>query len=164
MKEKRSFLLNKSGWIFVALLLLLILSAGCFSKVSNNFKIDSLSTASSIKFTNGQRDWRDYTQQRTFPSGYSGEFWVVFSFSNMLQNGAIKIAGNIYIYSGEEIKSQKRKDVNLINSTDNNLYWGDNFDISTYPDGEYAVFFMITDLITETTVGTKTNFTIGGVN
>lgn len=82
----------------------------------------------------------------------------------MLHNGAIKISGNIYIYSGEEVKSQKRKDVNLINSTDNKLYWGDNFDISSYPDGEYAVFLMITDLITETAVGTETNFTIGGVN
>lgn len=166
MKENLRVLLKKSGYILIAgLIFFLALPTGCsgpVSSASNAITIDNLTTASVVRMTNGQRDRRTYGQKKSFPSGYSGEFWVMFSFSNMLHNKAIHVFARIYIYSGDESKIQKNKEFNLTDSTDNTLYWGENFDISTYADGDYAVFLMMDDLISGTTVGTKTDFTIGG--
>jgi hypothetical protein len=168
MKEKMIGLMRKGGWILITgLMFLSVLPAGCFSQpsnTSNSLKINYLDTASDVAVTNGQRDWRNYDQKKIFPSGYAGELWIMFGFSNMLHNRETKIKTEIYIYSGEEIKDRKYKEADLSDSNDNTLFWGDTIEISTYPSGNYSVILMITDLITGVRVGTKTNFIIVGTS
>jgi hypothetical protein len=163
--KKGSPLHWKYGWILMALLLIISLTptacsrtAGAAGKV---LIVDNLVTASAIKTINGQKDWRNYTQMKNFPSGYNGDFFVVFSYSNALHNGTINTKGNIYIVSNGVSVDQKIRDVYLTESTDNQLFWGDSFDISKYTDGTYTVVVTITDLLSGASASIKNTFTVG---
>jgi hypothetical protein len=120
-----------------------------------------VATASNVTTTNGQLDWRQYTQQNTFPSGYSGGLWVMFSFSNMLHEKAVNIKADIYLISNGETKAVKNKAASLTDATDNSLWWGDVFDISAFPDGDYTAIVTITDVIAGTAAAQMTTFNIG---
>ncbi len=165
MKDTLSGLLRK-GWLISisSLILLSLLPAGCANTdlQKNAFKVDSVDTASSVTLTAGQRDWRNYVQQKSFPSAYSGEFWVMFNFSNMLHDQVTRVKINIYIVSQGELKAEKNKEVNRTNSSDDKLWWGDIFDISNYPDGDYSVIVTMTDLIAGTSASLTTTFKVGG--
>ncbi len=159
MKDIRSGLLWKSELIVISSLILLsLLLSGC----QNAFKVDSVDTASSVTLTGGQRDWRNYVSQKSFPSGYSGELWVMFNFSNMLHDKVIRVKANIYIVYNGELKAEKNKEANITDSSDNKLWWGDIFDISNYPDGDYSVIVTMTDLIAGTSASLTTTFKVGG--
>ncbi len=138
--------------------MLSVLLNGCGS---NAFKVDSVDTASSVSITNGVLDWTKYTIQESFPSGYSGDFWVMFSFSNMLHNGITNIKANIYIVSNGELKAEENKEADISNSSDNKLWWGNSFDIGNYTDGDYSVIVTVTDLIAGTSASERTTFHIG---
>jgi len=145
------------------LILLCLLLIGCANQAQNALKVDRVDTASSVTLTSGGlRDWREYTLQRSFPSGYSGEFWVMFSFSNMLHDRTIHVKANIYIVSNGELKAEENKEANITDSSDNKLWWGNSFDISSYPDGDYSVIVTVTDLISGTSASLMTTFKIGG--
>jgi len=131
------------------------------AQTQNNLKVDKVDTASSVTLTNGLRDWRNYVVQESFPSGYSGEFWVMFSFSNVLHDRKTHIKANIYIVSDGELKAEENKEANITDSSDNKLWWGNMFDISSYPDGNYSVIVTLTDLISGTSASLTTTFKIG---
>ncbi|MBT9161248.1 MAG: hypothetical protein AAGB97_02950 [Dehalococcoidia bacterium] len=163
MKEIRSGLMRKGWCIFISSLILLSLSpAGCANTDTQNaFKVDSVDTASIVTLSGGQPDWRNYVSQKSFPSGYSGEFWVMFSFSNMLHDKTTRVKANIYIVSQGELKAEKNKEANITDSSDNKLWWGNRFDISNYPDGDYLVIVTMTDLIAGTSASLTTTFKVG---
>lgn len=164
MKDTLRGLLRK-GWLISisSLILLLLLPAGCANNDTQNaFKVDNVDTASSVTLVGGQQDWRNYVPQKSFPSAYSGEFWVMFNFSNMLHDKVIRVKINIYIVSQGELKAEKNKEVNITNSSDNKLWWGDIFDISNYPDGDYSVIVTMADLIAGTSASLTTTFKVGG--
>lgn len=135
-----------------------------FLQNHTSLSVDKLDTASSVTSTNGQIDWRNYTQKDTFASGYSGEFLVMFSFSNALHNKTVNVKGDIYIVSNGVLIDSKNKDVNQTTATNNTLFWGDNFDISKYADGDYMVVINLTDLISGTSTSATNTFKIGGSN
>jgi hypothetical protein len=163
MKAKQSGLLWKSGWIVISCLILLsLLLSGCANHAQNALKVDTVDTASSVTLTGGVPDWRNYVSQESFPSGYSGEFWVMFNFSNMLHDSKTHIKANIYIVSQGELKAERNKESNLTDSSDNRLWWGDSFDISLYPDGDYSVIVTVTDLISGTSASLTATFKVGG--
>jgi hypothetical protein len=141
--------------------LLGLLLIGCAKPSQNALTVDRVDTASSVTRTSsGLLDWRKYSAQDSFPSGYSGEFWVMFSFSNMLHEGKTHVKANIYIVSNGELKAEKSKEANLTDSSDNKLWWGDSFDISGYPDGDYSAIVTVTDLIWGTSASQATMFNI----
>jgi hypothetical protein len=163
MKVKSNGWLKKGSSLLIIGLILLLSVTGCNkSSSAKPFKMDNLATASAVTLTNGQRDWRNYTQKKTFASGYSGEFWVTFSFSNALHDKTVNVKGNIYMVLNGVLIDQKSKDVNLTDSTDNSLFWGDSFDISKYADGDYTVIVTMTDLISATSTSIMNTFKIGG--
>ena len=145
----------------VCLILLSLLLIGCANHTQDALKVDTVDTASSVTLTDGVRDWREYTPQESFPSGYSGEFWVMFNFSNMLHDKVTRVKINIYIVASGELKAETSKYANLTNSSDNELWWGNSFDISGYPDGDYSVIMTMTDLIAGTSASLSTTFKIG---
>jgi len=123
-------------------------------------KIDYLDTTSSITVVNGEIDWRKYVPQKTFTTGAKDGLWVMFGFSNMLHDGKINVKADIYIISDGQLVGWKNNDATLTNSTFNNLYWGDSFDMSTFTPGEYDVLVTIHDIIAETIATQKTTFKI----
>ena len=167
MKEKLGYLFRRYGCIFlVGLLLVSLLSIGCSKQTTNGkvITINNVATASSITTTNGEQDWRNFTQQKSFSSGYSGEFWVMFEFSNVLHNVNINVKINIYIISGGILEDEASKYVDQTDATDNTLYWGNQFDISKYNNGDYTVIVTMTDLISATSATMTNTFTIGSSN
>lgn len=165
MKEKRGGLVSKVGRIFISLLILSsLLLNGCTNNTLkvNTLKVDSVDTASSVTLIKEQRDWRTYVQQKSFASGYKGEFWVMFSFSSMLHDKTIWVKAHIYIVSNNgELKGEKNKEATITDSSDNRLWWGDSFDVSSYPDGDYSAIVTITDLIAGTSASRTNTFKIG---
>jgi hypothetical protein len=147
----------------VGVLSIPLLSTGCSKQNTSGtvIKINNVATASSVTTTNGEQDWRNYSQQKSFSSGYSGDFWVMFDFSNVLHNSNINVKINIYIVSGGILEDEASKYVDQTDATDNTLYWGNQFDISKYNDGDYTVIVTMTDLISATSTTTTTTFTIG---
>ena len=163
MKLKSSMWLKKAGSLLIIGSILLLALTGCSKSSSGNvIKINNMATASSVTITNGQTDWRNYTQQKTFASAYNGGFWVVFNFSNALHDKAVNVKGNIYIVQNGVLKDEQSKDVSLTDSSDNTLYWGGIFDISQYADGDYTVIVTITDLISGTSASIMNTFKVGG--
>ena len=163
MKDKLGCLFRRGGWILIAgLLLISLLSAGCSKQSANSkvIKIDNLDTASVVTLINGQH-WQTYNQQKIFPEGYSGEFWVVFECSNILHNNNINIEIDTYIESGGILEDEASKYVDQTDATDNTLYWGNKFDISKYNAGNYTVIVTMTDLISATSATMMNTFTIG---
>lgn len=124
-------------------------------------RIDSLDTASSVSQTNNGPNWHEYVKQNSFASGYSGGFWVMFSFSNILHGKSVNIKADIYILSNGALKTVKDKPANLADTSWNQLWWGDTFDISAYPDGDYTVILTVTDVIAGTSAAQMTTFSIG---
>jgi hypothetical protein len=164
MKNGYGMFKRLSWFLISALLILSMLPAACSRTQAAGGKIivvDNLVTASAVTQTGGQRDWRNYTQYKIFPSGYSGDFFVVFSFSNALHDKAVNAKANIFILSNGVIKDQKSKDVSLTDSTDNQLFWGDSFDISKYADGTYTVIVTVTDLLSATSSTIMNTFSVG---
>ena len=162
MKQKSTTWLKKGCLLLIIASVLLLALAGCSKSSSDKlFKMDNLATASAVTTTNGQTDWRNYTQQKTFASGYNSGFWVVFSFSNALHNKAVNVEGNIYIVQNGVLKDQKSKEISLTDSTDNILYWGDIIDISKYADGTYTVVVTMTDLSSATSSSMMNTFKVG---
>jgi hypothetical protein len=165
MKNNRGGLLRKNRWMFMLCLIsLCLLLSGCGGSGQKNIvQVDNVSTASNVSITNGVWDWQQYVQQDSFPSGYSGAFWVMFSFSNILHDGTTHIKANIYIVSGGELIAEENKEANLTDSSDNKLWWGNSFDISSYTDGNYSVIVDVVDLISGTSASLNTTFRIGGI-
>ena len=164
MKDKLVYLSRRCGWIFmVGLLSISLLLAGCSKQTTTSkfIKINNVATASNITTTNGEQDWRNFTQQKSFSSGYSGDFWVMFEFSNALHNSNINVKINIYIVSGGILEDEASKYVDQTDATDNTLYWGNKFDISKYNAGNYTVIVTMTDLISATSATMMNTFTIG---
>ena len=162
MKNNRGGLLRKSLWmLMVCVISLSLLPIGCANHAQDALKVDTVDTASSVTLTDGVRDWREYTPQESFPSGYSGEFWVMFNFSNMLHDSNTHVKANIYIVSNGELRAEENKEANITDSSDNKLWWGNSFDISSYPDGDYSVILTVTDLIAGTSASLSTTFKIG---
>ena len=166
MKEKHSCLLSKSVWILISCLLLIpLLISGCGggggSEQTNIVTVDSVSTASNVSMTDGVWDWQQYVEQDSFPSGYNGTFWVMFNFSNILHKDTVNIKANIYILSNGETWDVQSKNASITDTTDNTLWWGGLFDISSYPDGDYSVIVNITDLIAGTSAAKAAYFEIG---
>jgi len=164
MKDKLGCLSKKCGLIFmVGLLSISLLLAGCSTQATtgNVIKINNVATASSVTTTNGEQDWRNYTQQKNFSSGYSGEFWVMFEFSNVLHNSNTNVKINIYIVSGGILEDEASKYLDQADATDNTLYWGNQFDISKYNNGDYTVIVTMTDLISATSATMTNTFKIG---
>jgi hypothetical protein len=164
MKDKFGCLLKRSGWIFmVGLLSISLFLAGCSKQTTTSkfIKINNVATASSITTTNGEQDWRNFTQQKNFSTGYRGDFWVMFEFSNVLHNNNINVKINIYIVSGGILEDEASKYVDQTDATDNTLYWGNKFDISKYNNGDYTVIVTMTDLISATSATMTNTFTIG---
>jgi hypothetical protein len=155
----------KKRWVIITLslivLALLAVLAMCIYHAQNALKVDGVDTASNVTLTGGVQDWRNYTIQDSFPSGYSGEFWVMFSFSNMLHDGKTHVKVNIYILSNGELIAEENKEANLTDSSDNKLWWGNMFDISSYADGDYSAIVTVTDLISGTSASLSTAFRIG---
>jgi hypothetical protein len=145
----------------ILLALLLAVLAVCIYHAQSAFKVDGVDTASNVTITGGVRDWQKYVLQESFPSGYSGEFWVMFSFSNMLHDGKTHVKVNIYILSNGELIAEENKEANLTDSSDNKLWWGNMFDISSYADGDYSAIVTVTDLIAGTSASLATTFKIG---
>jgi hypothetical protein len=71
-------------------------------------------------------------------------------------------AANIYILSNGELIAEENKEANLTDSSDKKLWWGNMFDISSYPDGDYSAIATVTDLISGTSAALSTTFKIGG--
>ena len=126
----------------------------------SGLKIDYLYTASNVTSVNGQLDWHKYEVQKSFIAGSSNGLWVVFGFSNILHDGKVNIKADIYIVSNGQIVDWKNNDASLTESTFNNLYWGDTFDISTIEAGEYTILLTINDIIAGTSATQKTAFII----
>jgi len=168
VKEKHSGLLYKSGGVLIAFLILIpLLLVGCEcdfncskEQAQSTIRVNSVTTASNVSMTDGVWDWWQYVEQDSFPSGYEGPLWVMFNFSNALHNGSVNIRANVYILSNGAIKAEDTKDASITNSSDNTMWWGDLFDISTYADGDYSVIVTITDLIAGTAAANWTNFEI----
>jgi hypothetical protein len=156
--------LKKHRVIFTLSLILILLAsllAVCVCRAQSAFKVNTVDTASNVTLTGGVRDWRNYVPQESFPSGYSGEFWVMFSFSNMLHDGKTHVKVNIYILSNGELIAEENKEANLTDSSDKKLWWGNMFDISSYTDGDYSAIVTVTDLISGTSASLSTAFKIG---
>jgi hypothetical protein len=163
MKDKLGCLFRRGGWILIAgLLLISLLSAGCSKQSANSkvIKIDNLDTASGVTLINGQH-WQTYNQQKIFPEGYSGEFWVVFECSNILHNNNINIEIDTYIESGGILEEKSSQNENQTDATDDTLYWGKQFDISKYRSKYYTVIVTITDLISAKLATMTNTFAIG---
>jgi hypothetical protein len=126
----------------------------------NALKVDKVATASSVTTTNGQLDWRNYTAQKTFTAGYTGGLWVMFNFSNMLHDKTINVKVDMYLISNGETKAVKNKVSSMTDATDNSLWWGDTFDISGLPAGDYAALVTVTDVIAGTAAAQMTAFNI----
>lgn len=129
----------------------------------SDLKIDYLDTTASVTLVNGEIDWHKYVAQHTFTAGSKDGLWLMFGFSNILHSGKINIVADIYIISGGELVDRKSNDATLTNSTFNNLYWGDSFDMSAYPPGDYDVLVTIRDIIGEAVTTKKTSFKIVSV-
>jgi len=126
--------------------------------------IDYLDTTASVTLVNGEIDWRKYVAQNSLTAGSKDGLWVMFGFSNMLHSGKINIVADIYIISGGELVDRRSNDAILTNSTFNNLYWGDSFDMSAYAPGDYDVLVTIHDIIGEAVTTKKTSFKIVSVS
>ena len=164
MKDKFGCLFRRCGLIFIASLLLIpLLLTGCSKQTTTGkfIKINNVATASSITTTNGEQDWRNFKEQKSFSSGYSGDFWVMFEFSNILHSSNINVKINVYIVSGGILEDEASKNVDQTDATDNTLYWGNQFDISKYNNGDYTVIVTMTDLISATSATMTNAFTIG---
>jgi hypothetical protein len=127
----------------------------------NIVTVNSVSTASNVFMTDGVWDWQQYVQQGKFPSGYAGEFCVMFNFSNILHDKAVNIEANVYIFSKGEIMARQSQNASVTNTSDNTLWWGAFLNISSYPDGNYSVIVNITDLIAGASAAKATYFQIG---
>ena len=57
--------------------------------------------------------------------------------------------------------AEQSKNASITDATDNTLWWGALFDISSYPDGDYSVIVNITDLIAGTAAAKAAYFEIG---
>jgi hypothetical protein len=163
VKLKHSGLLSKSVWILISCLLLVpLMLGGCGGGTPTNIvTVDSVSTASNVSMTDGVWDWQQYVEQDSFPSGYEGAFWVMFNFSNILHDDTVNINANIYILSNGETWDMQSKNASITDTTDNTLWWGGLFDISSYADGDYSVIVNITDLIAGTSAAKAAYFEIG---
>jgi len=127
----------------------------------STLKIDYMDTASSVTMVNGQLDWHNYVNSKSFTAGSKDGLWVMFGFSNMLHGGKVNITADIYIISNEHIVAWRNIDATLYDSTYRKLYWGDTFNISTYEAGDYTVLLTIYDIIAGTSATQKTTFKIG---
>ena len=162
MKYIRIGLHNNNRWVLkLFMVLLCLLFTGCTKGGEDTFKVDRVETATSVTLTDGLQDWRNYVTQKSFTSGYSGEFWVMFNFSNVLHDGKINFKANIYIVSDGDLISEENKEAAITDSSDNKLWWGNLFDISMYPDGDYSAIVTVTDLISGTSASLTTAFKIG---
>ena len=165
MKEKHNGLLYKSGGVLIAFLILIpLLISGCGgggSTATPTVQVASVSTASNVSMTDGIWDWQQYVEQDSFTSGYDGAFWVMFNFSNILHDDTVNIKANTYILSNGEIMAEQSKNASITDTTDNTLWWGGLFDISSYADGDYSVIVNITDLIAGTAAAKAAYFEIG---
>lgn len=163
MKIKSNGCLKKASLVLIIGLLLLFSLTGCSqSSNSQSIKMDKLDTASAVTTTNGQMDWRYYTQKTIFPSGYSGDFWVVFNFSNILHDKNVNVQTSVYIVSNGILEDESNKYINSSNSTDNTLFWGNKFDISKYTAGNYNIIVTVTDLMTGRSASQMNTLKIGG--
>ncbi|RJQ40507.1 MAG: hypothetical protein C4555_01405 [Dehalococcoidia bacterium] len=123
-------------------------------------KIDYLDTTASVDRTGGQVNWRNYEARNSFIAGSTDGLWVMFGFSNMLHSGSVNVKADIYIISNGKIVAWRNNDASLNNSTYWELYWGDTFDISNYPAGDYTALVTIHDFIAGTSATRKAVFKI----